>query len=153
MRSTSPASEVATIIRNPCVGLQIGHKMAKLLARGDVVNQAFWRALDEMVSAHAVVLDRPAGSAHPRFPDLIYPFDYGYLEGTSAMDGGGIDVWRGSLANQAVTAIVLTVDRRKKDAEMKLLLGCTSEEMAIIERHHNGSFQSAILIPRESVRP
>ena len=117
------------------------------------MNEAFWKVLDEIVESHSIVLDRPAGSAHPQFPDLVYPYDYGYLEGTSAMDSGGIDIWRGSLAKQAVTAIVLTVDRLKEDAEIKLLLGCTAEEMAIIERHHNGGFQSAILSPRVTSSP
>jgi inorganic pyrophosphatase len=28
---------------------------------------------------------------------MIYPLDYGYLEITTSSDGGGIDVWFGSL--------------------------------------------------------
>ena len=34
-----------------------------------------------------VVIDRPMGSAHPNFPDLIYPLNYGYVPGTLALDG------------------------------------------------------------------
>lgn len=58
---------------------------------------AFWAALDELVATSTVRIDRPKGTAHPRYPSFIYPLDYGYLEGTQAADGGGIDVWVGSL--------------------------------------------------------
>jgi len=52
----------------------------------------FWLALDQLVAASEIVIDRPKGSAHPRYRDFIYPADYGYLANTRAMDGGGLDV-------------------------------------------------------------
>ena len=55
----------------------------------------FWSAVDKLVSEAKVIINRPKGSMHPRF-DFPYPLDYGYLENTSSMDGGEIDVWRGS---------------------------------------------------------
>lgn len=113
-------------------------------------NERFWRALDELVAAKPVVIDRPAGSEHPRYPDLIYPLDYGYLDETQAMDGGGIDVWVGALGMSAVTGIVTTVDLFKSDAELKILIGCTPDEMTTIEAHHNGQSQSGLLVIRES---
>lgn len=48
--------------------------------------------------------------AYPCYPDLIYPIDYGYLAGTSAMDGGGIDVWCGTGTN-GVDSIAVIVGR------------------------------------------
>lgn len=48
----------------------------------------FWEYADQMVATHEIVIDRPAGSTHPRFPRIVYPLDYGYLNGTGAMDGG-----------------------------------------------------------------
>lgn len=62
----------------------------------DTNNNSFWIALDELVGKSKIVIDRPKGSAHPRFPDIIYQVDYGYLENTSSMDGAGIDVWVGT---------------------------------------------------------
>jgi inorganic pyrophosphatase len=112
-------------------------------------NDRFWQALDDLVSAKPVVIDRPAGSRHPRYPDLVYPLDYGYLDETQAMDGGGIDVWVGSLESGAVTGIVTTVDLFKNDAELKILIGCTPDEMTTIEDHHNGQSQSGLLVIRE----
>ena len=52
----------------------------------------FWSALDTLVRQSEIVIDRPRGSSHPRYPDFIYPVDYGYLKSTASMDGGGIDV-------------------------------------------------------------
>jgi hypothetical protein len=39
---------------------------------------------------------------------------------------------------------------KKRDAEIKLIIGCTDEEIAIIEDCHNSIFQSAIIIRREA---
>ena len=52
------------------------------------------------------------------------------------MDGAGIDVWVGSREKQ-VDAIMCTVDLIKKDSEIKILIGCTEEEKAIICKTHN----------------
>ena len=62
----------------------------------DGYNEGFWKALDELVNHSEIMIDRPQGTAHPRYPDFIYKLDYGYLKDTSSMDGGGIDVWVGS---------------------------------------------------------
>lgn len=66
------------------------------------MNDDFWTALDALVAQSRVVIDRPRGSAHPRYPHVVYPLDYGYLDGTSSMDGAGIDVWRGSDASRGL---------------------------------------------------
>lgn len=109
----------------------------------------FWERLDTLVAESRVVIDRPKGTAHPRYPDFIYPLNYGYLEGTRAMDGGGVDVWVGSLSERRITAVVCTVDTIKRDTELKLLLSCTAEEADVVLRTHNSSdLQAAILIPR-----
>ena len=113
-------------------------------------DDAFWTALDELLAKSAIVIDRPAGSAHPRYPDMIYPVDYGYLKDTTAMDGAGIDVWRGSCAQQHITAVICTVDLLKRDSEIKLLIGCTPQQTrAIYELHNNSQYMKGILIQRE----
>jgi inorganic pyrophosphatase len=60
-------------------------------------NASFWYGMNLLAATDSIVIDRPKGSTHPRYPEVIYPFDYGYLENATASDGGGIDVWRGSL--------------------------------------------------------
>jgi inorganic pyrophosphatase len=111
-------------------------------------NANYWIALDDLVNSSEVVIDRPHGSRHPRYPDFIYPYDYGYLQGTQAMDQGGVDIWFGSLSRRSVTGIICTVDLTKRDVEIKILIGCTTEEADVILKIHNDGPQSAILIRR-----
>ncbi len=40
-----------------------------------------------------VTVDRPMGSAHPEYPELIYPVNYGYVEGIPAPDGEEQDAY------------------------------------------------------------
>ena len=99
-------------------------------------NSKFWNALDDLIANSEIIIDRPKGTTHPKYPDFIYRVDYGYLKDTSSMDGAGIDVWVGSGEKQ-VDAIMCTVDLIKKDSEIKILIGCTEEEKAIICKTHN----------------
>jgi len=112
------------------------------------MDKKFWSALEQLVREHELVIDRPCGSAHPRFPDFIYPVDYGYLQGTKSMDGGGIDVWRGT-ADTGIDAILVIVDLLKKDSEIKILLNCSAEEKQRILAVQNIGVMSALLINRK----
>ena len=113
----------------------------------------FWAFLDELVAASEIVIDRPGGGAHPRVPSIIYPFDYGYLQGTVGGDGDGIDVWRGSLPDARVTAVIATVSVPQRDAELKVLIGCTPEEMERALATHCQARQAGILLRRDSPAP
>ena len=80
----------------------------------------------------------------------VYPADYGYLKETSSMDGGGIDLWTGSLPGLPLVGMIVTVDRFKRDSEIKLLLGLTAEEIETVLAFHNESdFMKGLLIRRE----
>lgn len=59
-------------------------------------NRKFWNALDDLIANSEIIIDRPKGTTHPKYPDFIYRVDYGYLKDTSSMGGAGIDVWVGS---------------------------------------------------------
>ena len=114
----------------------------------DGYNEDFWKALDELVSNSVIVIDRPRGSAHPRFPDFIYKVDYGYLKDTASMDGAGIDVWVGS-GDKKIDAIMCIVDLMKRDSEIKILIGCTEEEKMEVYRTHNETqYMKGLLIRR-----
>jgi len=111
--------------------------------------ELFWQRLDDLIAHHRITLDRPKGSAHPRYPAFIYPLDYGYLEGTSGGDGDAIDLWIGSEGNERVTGLICTVDAEERDLEIKLLIGCSAQEMQQIAEIHNQGLQSGVLIPRK----
>lgn len=111
-------------------------------------NNDFWRALDSLVDNSEIVIDRPKGTVHPKYPDFIYKVDYGYLKNTSSMDGAGIDVWIGS-GEKKIDAIMCIVDLMKRDSEIKILIGCTEEEKQIVYQTHNETeYMKGILIRR-----
>ena len=68
-----------------------------------------------------VTVDRPLGSRHPKYADIVYPVNYGYIEGITAPDGEeqdayilGVDV-----AVKEFTGRVIAVIRRRDDIEDK----------------------------------
>jgi inorganic pyrophosphatase len=113
------------------------------------IEPPFWQAMMELGESGSVVLDRPRGTAHPRYPGMIYPLDYGYLENTSAADGDGIDVWIGSNGDKKLTGILCTFDTLKRDAEIKLLIGCTLEDVETIQGFN--SDMATLFIPNPMV--
>ena len=114
----------------------------------DKYNEDFWRALDELVNNSDIIIDRPKGTAHPKYPNFIYKVDYGYLKETSSMDGAGIDVWVGSGVKK-IDAIMCIVDLIKKDSEIKILIGCTEEEKEMVyETHNETPFMKGVLLRR-----
>lgn len=40
-----------------------------------------------------VTMDRPIGSRHPKHPEVVYPINYGYVEGLLGGDGEEQDVY------------------------------------------------------------
>lgn len=65
------------------------------------------------------------------------------------MDGAGIDVWVGT-GEKKIDAIMCIVDLVKRDSEIKILIGCTDEEKAIVyETHNETEYMKGILIERK----
>lgn len=93
-----------------------------------------------------IVIDRRQGTQHPRFPDCIYPFDYGYVKGSKSTDSAEIDVWCKSISNRRVTGIIIAADAMKKDVEIKILLGMTEEDIATVLDFNNGGEQHAMFV-------
>jgi inorganic pyrophosphatase len=108
----------------------------------------FWEKLDTIIAASEIVIDRPKGTVHPKFPDMRYPFDYGYLKGTSGGDGNEIDVCLGTSVDKRLVAVICTVDALKKDTEVKLLIGGTDGEIKVIEEFFNSILMAGLLIRR-----
>ncbi len=107
----------------------------------------FWESLNTLVNNSQIVIDRPKGTSHPKYPDFIYKLDYGYLKNTSSMDGAGIDVWVGTADDKQIDAIMVIIDLMKRDSEIKILISCTEDEKEIIYRTHNETpYMKGILI-------
>lgn len=90
-----------------------------------------WEAWETLISNNGTTIDRPRGSMHPVFPEIIYPIDYGYVNETLSTDGAEIDIFLGTATNKLV-AVIFTADFRKGDREAKLIYNCTPPEIYLI---------------------
>ena len=68
-----------------------------------------------------VIVDRPLGSRHPKYKDIIYPINYGYIEGIIAPDGEEQDAYvlGVNVAVKEFTGKVIAVIHRYDDVEEK----------------------------------
>lgn len=112
-------------------------------------NAYFWQKLDTLLFSSNCTIDRPKGSTHYKYSNLVYPVDYGYLTDTTGSDQKPIDVFQGSNPAFKVDAIVVSADILKKDCEVKLLVGCTEgETLEILKFLNQTDYQKAILVQR-----
>jgi inorganic pyrophosphatase len=68
-----------------------------------------------------VVVDRPLGSRHPKYEDIVYPVNYGYIPGIMAPDGEEQDAYILGVS-QPVAAFqgrVIAIIHRFDDVEQK----------------------------------
>ena len=99
-------------------------------------------------------IDRPKNTAHPEYPDFIYPINYGYIENTVSGDGKEIDVYvlGEEEPKDYIDCKVVAIVKRKNDNEDKLIAiasSCnktyTKEEMAKEVYFQEKYFDSEIL--------
>ena len=109
----------------------------------------YWEYLEELVRNHEIIIERFKGKPHPKYPDFIYPVDYGYLKDTKTVDGGGIDIFVGSKKNKRVEGIICTVDSLKNDAEVKIMYECDEEEIKEALQVLNDKYMRAIYLKRQ----
>lgn len=99
-----------------------------------MIDYEFWDYVDQLVRGSRIDIDRPRGTASSQRGGKPYPVDYGYLAGTTGSDGAGIDVWAGSGDRMRISGTICTVDLLTRTTELKIMLGCTMEEMqAVVE--------------------
>jgi inorganic pyrophosphatase len=113
------------------------------------MDSEYWEYLERLIENSTITIDRPKGSAHPRFPDLIYPLDYGYLKDTTSTDAGGLDIWVGAQTSARLEGIICTIDLNKKDIEIKVLIGCSDADLKTVIDFQNSDAMQAILIRRQ----
>lgn len=71
-----------------------------------------------------VIVDRPLGSYHPKYKDIYYSVNYGYIEGVVALDGEEQDAYilGVNIALKEFTGKVIAIIHRKNDIEDKLVV-------------------------------
>ena len=114
----------------------------------------------DLISNHSMSIDWTKGCADPRYAELAYSPDYDFLDNTLAEDGARIAVWMDSLKIKTLTGILCMFDTLtqgrvnsgNRDAEMKLLIGCTKENVQVIREFYSdlaAFFISNLLVEHE----
>lgn len=102
-----------------------------------------------------VTVDRPLGSRHPKHKNIIYPINYGYIEGIIAPDGEEQDAYILGVDEPVKEFIgkVIAIIHRNDDVEEKLVVApeqAFSPQKRLQKRQR---FRSNILIRRYSCEP
>ena len=99
-----------------------------------------------------VIADRPMGSCHPEYPDMYYPVNYGYIEGTMAADGEEEDAYilGVQVPVSKYTGRIIAMIERKNDIEHKWVVapdGVTfsKEEIANLTHFQEQYFETEII--------
>lgn len=71
-----------------------------------------------------MTVDRPLGSCHPRYPNMIYPVNYGYIPDIIAGDGMEQDVYLLGVDHpvKTFTGVIIAILQRADDVEDKLVM-------------------------------
>lgn len=71
-----------------------------------------------------VTVDRPLGTVHPQYPDMIYPVNYGYVKDVIAGDGEEQDAYILGVREpvESFAGVRIAVIRRLNDAEDKWVI-------------------------------
>ncbi len=98
-----------------------------------------------------VIVDRPMGSVHPKHDDIIYPINYGYVEGIIAGDGEEQDVYILGVDKplKEFFGKVIAIIHRKDDVEDKWVVApegitFTKDEIAEQVRFQEQYFDTVI---------
>lgn len=98
-----------------------------------------------------IKIDRPMDSKHP-VHDMIYPINYGYIEGTISGDGKEIDAYiiGVDVPLESFIGVVIGIVKREDDCEDKLIVsaekGYTKEELYEYVKFTEQYFKSTIHI-------
>ena len=98
-----------------------------------------------------ILIDRPLGSVHPKYPNLVYPIHYGYIPGVLGGDGEELDVYLLGVYTPVMeyTARIIGIIHRHNDVEDKLVaapegMRFTKEEIEQAVRFQEQYFESEV---------
>lgn len=99
-----------------------------------------------------VIVDRPLGSKHPRY-DMIYPVNYGYVEGVFAGDGEeqdvyilGVDEPLSEFEGRVIAVVHRLDDNEDKWVAAPVTVEFTADEIREMLRFQEQYFRSEIIV-------
>ena len=100
-----------------------------------------------------VTVDRPLGSRHPKHSDILYPVNYGYIEGVIAPDGEEQDAYILGVNDpvEEFVGVVVAIIHRTNDVEDKWVVApedavFTKEEIISAVHFQEQYFESEIIM-------
>ncbi len=112
-------------------------------------NAFFWQKVDTLYLSGTRKVFKKKGEVHDTFKNLVYPLDYARIEDMKSVSGHGVAVYLGSENRNKVSALVIAADILEKELDVKVLAGCTEEEIEEVLRYLNQTdFQKTVLIKR-----
>ena len=90
-----------------------------------------------------VIIDRPLGSYHPKYTDMIYPINYGFVEGIIAPDGEEQDAYVLGIDYpiEKFTGKVIAIVHRTNDVEDKWVVASANMTFSKEEIEKKVAFQ------------
>lgn len=90
-----------------------------------------------------VTIDRPLGSTHPKYPDLVYPVNYGYIEGIPGGDGEPQDAYVLGVEKpiSEIAGTVIAVIHRNNDSEDKWVVAPSGTHFSLTQIQNLTAFQ------------
>lgn len=79
----------------------------------------------------SVKIDRPIGSSHPKYPEIIYAVNYGFVPGTMSSDGEELDAYVFGVeeALEEFSGICIAVIERE-DGDDKLIVASAGKDFS-----------------------
>ncbi len=117
-------------------------------------NAFFWQKVDSLYLSGSRRLIKKKGEQHDTYKNLVYPLDYARIEDMKSVSGHGVAVYLGSDNRNKVSGLIVAADILEKELDVKVLAGCTDEEIEDVLRYLNQTeFQKTILIKRGNEVP
>lgn len=90
-----------------------------------------------------VTIDRPLGSTHPEYHNIVYPINYGYIEGIMSPDGEEIDAYvlGVDVPVSEFFGRIIAIIHRENDIEDKLVVAPLDMKFTIEEIISDTYFQ------------
>lgn len=117
-------------------------------------NIFFWQKLDTLILSGSRERLAEAGEPSPDYPRLVYPTEYAKIGEVSENGGTPLYCFIGSQKEKRASALIVQADILERELLVKVLIGCTEDEIERIIKFINAAeFQKAILIRRGSDVP
>lgn len=90
-----------------------------------------------------VVVDRPLGSTHPKYKNIVYPINYGFVQGILAGDGEEQDAYilGVNVPVEHFVGRVIAVIKRRNDNEDKWVVAPEGQSYSVAEIETLVNFQ------------